>query len=699
MSELQDFVAQSCWVAWRNDMRDGKLTKLPYCAPDKHAEADDPSTWLTHDRAAALAQIIVNGTGGGVGIELGRCGDIWLAGVDLDTCRDQQTGAIVSWATDVLDRLDTYAETSPSGSGVKALFLINPADIGTLRTIMDTQHGRQFKRANGADHPPAIELYISNRYFAVTWERLDDAPTGLRAVPLDDLRWLIKEAGPAFSGKARAEDAKAGDSADTILARLNRAAANNRAVDAALRAAATLAGGSRSEGAFGLGVALKRSGWSFEDMKAALLACPATREWATEKLAEGARQFHRIWERAAENEAKGDGRATAPPLAALWCDTGDWTEADISQRPWVAPGYLLRGTVTLLTGPPSVMKSSLVLAWACSLALRRDFSRFHPNIQAPIIVYNVEDDAVEQRRRLSATLRQFGAVPADIRDKVVRTGPSGIGTLLIRDDAGRIRFTPAMERLEGMIRVYKPAALVLDPLSELHGCEENDNTALRAIIARFRELAVEHDIAVVILHHTRKGGASPGDPDSARGASAIIGAVRIALTLSGMSEDDARTFGLPTDAKDRSSFVRLDDAKQNYHAIRDAEWFQKMPHRLDNGEIVPAAEPWSPPKAKTASQFDLAALAEAIKQGSPTPGREPYSPKMSEDARSVRQLLVAHGFSSPDAQKACMTRLMNECGVKSAPFKSSTRKTQASGLHIDFIPTARWVRDGNGDGE
>ena len=51
-------------------------------------------------------------------------------------------------------------------------------------------------------------------------------------------------------------------------------------------------------------------------MKAALLACPATREWATEKLAEGARQFQRIWERAAENKAKSDGHADAssPPV-------------------------------------------------------------------------------------------------------------------------------------------------------------------------------------------------------------------------------------------------------------------------------------------------------------------------------------------------------------------------------------------------
>ena len=55
--------------------------------------------------------------------------------------------------------------------------------------------------------------------------------------------------------------------------------------------------------------------------------------------------------------------------------------------------------------------------------------------------------------------------------------------------------------------------------------EENDNTALRAVIAKFRELAVKHNIAVVILHHTRKGGsASPGDPDIARGASAPLSA-------------------------------------------------------------------------------------------------------------------------------------------------------------------------------
>ena len=386
----------------------------------------------------------------------------------------------------------------------------------------------------------------------------------------------------------------------------------------------------------------------------------------------------------------------AASAEALWCDADHWAEKDIPRRPWVAPGYLLRGAVTLLTGPPSALKSSLVLAWAAALARRR-LGRFHRRRRYPVIVYNVEDDRDEQRRRLSATLRQFGATPVDIQGKVIRTGPAGIGTLLIRDDAGAIRFTPAMERLVELIHRHKPGTLIVDPLAELHGCEENDNTALRAVIAKFRELAVDHAIAVDILHHTRKGsGSAPGDPESARGASAIIGAVRIALTLTGMSEDDARAFGLPTDAKARSLFVRLDDAKQNYHAIRDAEWFQKMPHSLDNGEIVPAAEPWTPPEVKIASQFDLAAIAEAIKQGSSTPGREPYSPKMSEDPRSIRQLLITHGFHRADAQKACMSRLVNECDVKTTQFKSKIRKTQAAGLHVDFEPAAGWVVEGGG---
>jgi hypothetical protein len=320
MIALSSLVDEALWVAWRTEPRsDGKPpTKLPYCAPGRKAETNDPSTWMLHDRAVRVAETIANDLGGGIGIVLGQQGNLWLAGVDLDTCRDPTTGQIAPWAQTVLDRLDTYSEVSPSGLGVKAYLLIDPADIAPLRAIMGTQHGRQFKQANGAAHPPAIELYISHRYFAVTWQAMD-GPDELRLVPLDDLRWLIEEIGPAFAGRTESGAHDGFD--DTILTRLNRAATRDRAIEAALRNAATMKGGSRSEGPLGLGAALRRAGWSFPDMKAALLACPATCDWANEKLAaEGDRQFERIWAKANEERSQDEAAHVWPEPVDILAD-------------------------------------------------------------------------------------------------------------------------------------------------------------------------------------------------------------------------------------------------------------------------------------------------------------------------------------------------------------------------------------------
>ncbi len=376
---------------------------------------------------------------------------------------------------------------------------------------------------------------------------------------------------------------------------------------------------------------------------------------------------------------------------ALWIDDDEWTEKDIPCRPWVVPGYALRGAVTLLCGPPSALKSSLVLAWGCSLALHHAFGRFKPLSEGTMLIYNVEDDQLEQRRRLSATLRQFPGTPSSIKGKIIRTGPEQIGTLLIRGEDGAITFTAAMQALDELIEQRKPDVLVCDPLAELHTSEENDNTALRAEIAEFRKLAVKHNIAVIILHHTRKGSStSPGDPDIARGASAIIGAARIVLTVTGMAEADAQEIGVPTDHVARSRHIRMDDAKANYTALRDAEWFEKTAYPLDNGEWVAAAVPWTPPAAKLASQSELSAIATAIEKGAPS--GEPWSGKLSADGRSVRALLEQHGFSG-DAQKAVIARLMAECSVEAGRYKRPVSRVPSGGLRIGALPAADWIEE------
>jgi hypothetical protein len=379
---------------------------------------------------------------------------------------------------------------------------------------------------------------------------------------------------------------------------------------------------------------------------------------------------------------------------ALWVDDGGWTESDVPRRRWVAPGFALRGGVTVIIGPPSAMKSSLMLAWSCAVALGREHGAFRPTEPGVVAVYNVEDDRVEQQRRLSAVLRQFDAIPADIVGKVIRAGPEGVGTLYTRDrSTATISTTAAMVRLKELIAERRPAMVIVDPLAELHDADENDNNALRAIIAELRALAVEFDIAAVVVHHTRKGIGAPGDPDTARGASAIIGAVRSALTLMGMSEDDAEALGLPKDRKSRSAYVRLDDAKQNYASVGDAQWYEKVVYALDNGEAVPAAVPWKAPNFWQSIPITVAnAILDDIEAGIDG-GKQRYSDAPAAKERSAFRVVQQHvpSFNEQQARSFIKTWRKNDV-LRVDEYDDEVDRKSRKGLFVNDVRRPGAVR-------
>ncbi len=116
------------WVAWQTEQREpgGKPTKVPYSPRTSgKALADDPSTWGARADAEGRAARLPKPHGaGGVGIELGDLGDgRCLGGVDLDTCRNDDR-TLAPWAVEVIDRLDSYIEVSPSGGGMKVFFIL-----------------------------------------------------------------------------------------------------------------------------------------------------------------------------------------------------------------------------------------------------------------------------------------------------------------------------------------------------------------------------------------------------------------------------------------------------------------------------------------------------------------------------------------------------------------------------------------------
>lgn len=151
------------WVAWRTTSRNGtdKPTKIPFSPNgDGFAKANDPATWDTF--AAALAAFD-RGNFDGVGFEFAETDP--YCGVDLDGCRNPETGEVAAWAKEIILELSTYAEVSPSLTGVK-LFAVGKLPFRGGRKLDMPDMPRVCEKM------PAVEVYDHKRYFAVTGHRL-----------------------------------------------------------------------------------------------------------------------------------------------------------------------------------------------------------------------------------------------------------------------------------------------------------------------------------------------------------------------------------------------------------------------------------------------------------------------------------------------------------------------------------------------
>ena len=137
------------WLLWKVEQRKGKSTKVPYQANDNLASSTDASTWTTFGKAVAAFE-----RGGFAGLGLVFNGD-GIIGVDLDKVIDE-AGNIEPWAGEIVRRLDSYTEISPSGRGVHVI----------VRATMPA----------GGNRRDAVEIYATGRYFTMTGNRWEGTP-------------------------------------------------------------------------------------------------------------------------------------------------------------------------------------------------------------------------------------------------------------------------------------------------------------------------------------------------------------------------------------------------------------------------------------------------------------------------------------------------------------------------------------------
>ena len=149
------------WVLWVWKKIGGKWSKIPKQSrfPLQNASSTDSETWTDFSSAVEAAEkndlgigFVFNGDG--------------IVGIDLDDCREAETGKLAGWAEDIIGKLKTYTEVSPSGTGLK-LFVRGELPEGCRSG---------FKRPEGG----SVEVYSTGRFFTVTGQREPGTPDEVR---------------------------------------------------------------------------------------------------------------------------------------------------------------------------------------------------------------------------------------------------------------------------------------------------------------------------------------------------------------------------------------------------------------------------------------------------------------------------------------------------------------------------------------
>jgi RecA-family ATPase len=164
--------------------------------------------------------------------------------------------------------------------------------------------------------------------------------------------------------------------------------------------------------------------------------------------------------------------------------------------------------VGIVGGEPKCCKSFLALAMAVSVAggvpcLRR----FAPMQTGRVLLFAAEDALHVVRQRLAGIAAAAGRALADLDIHVI-TAPT------VRLDVERDR-----DALAATVGALRPKLLVLDPFVRLHRIDENLSGEVAPLLAYLRELQRRHHLAVVLVHHARKGGAKMRAGQALRGSS------------------------------------------------------------------------------------------------------------------------------------------------------------------------------------
>jgi hypothetical protein len=349
----------------------------------------------------------------------------------------------------------------------------------------------------------------------------------------------------------------------------------------------------------------------------------------------------------------------------------------------------MRKHTTVTAAAPGVGKSTLTIEEAVSLASARDFLGFGVERVRKVAVINNEETRDELERRIEATCVHFDVPFTSIAETLYLH--SGIDSekfiVARRGDNDAVIIEPRAQELAQFLREASVDLLVIDPFVQIHRVSENQNEEIEQVMIALRDISVQANCALHLVHHTRKpatGSAhQAGDIFAVRGGGAIVGDAHFVFTLADMGAGDGETLGVSE--ADRKKYIRLDDAKGKLAPPSGARWFERvgvtMPYGLV-GEQVGVLVPHE--FGGTEERFTTHQANEVLKEVERRfEAGTPFSHSPRSGARYLGHYLLQNRKMSRRTAESLMTEWLNNGVVTIA---MTDRKTKLTGLKV-----LRWL--------
>jgi hypothetical protein len=569
------------WVCWSLEEREGKPTKVPKNPKTGgNAKADAPATWGEFDLAVRHWEAHKNNGIAGIGYEFSTNDP--FTGIDLDKCLNPESGEIEPWARAIIDRLQSYTEISPSGCGVHII----------VKGVLPA----------GGNRKGNLELYSYGRYFTVTGQHLEGTPTtiedrqaeikALHAETFGQPKTAPKDAGPGpavelsdFAVIDKAHEASNGHKFAPLWQGDTKGYPSPSEADLALCCSLAFWTGpdpARIDRLFRQS-GLMRPKWDRSTAGSTYGAITIEKaiSQTTEIYTQGGGTGHQrgngtgqtgsIGQREAQTtkQKRSQGPQGEPVLSIKTVTARELGNKDFPPRCWAVPDLITDG-ITILAGKPKAGKSWLALDIGVAVATA-GMALGKIQVEQGEVLYLALEDS---ERRLKERL-----------EKIVGSGePFPEGLHIVTATGFPPLYSGGLPALDAWLKDHPRVKLVIiDTLGRVkpaRGHNQDSYAHDTIVISALQKIANDHQLALILVHHTKKAGATDF-VDEVSGTFGLTGAADCVAVLArqGRGEMDGILKLTGRDIEEKELALKFDPNCGRWELLGEASAFSKSPER------------------------------------------------------------------------------------------------------------------------